>query len=343
MNTKTIVSISLITFVTGCGSTNQFLQKISPFKQEEDVLEPQKGATPLNTQKSEDIFVCAGDIDTAYKKLGAVSLGEFGFSGHDILALKIREKARAVGAQAVINVQYDTGASKSWQGYGELGGTDYGIKYTSWCKGTAIVILESYNSLGFLTCNLTKENREWFGLKKVQNGVLVVSIQPGSIAANTGIQVEDLITELNGEKVENKKQLAQLIQSSAGKEAKFTLLHAGEVKTAALSIPVSTPDQATPPSTPPSLRENKPTTGKEAAPQIAVNSDNADVHNEIGDLYLRKGMYDEAIKEYKKAIETDPNCAIAHFNLSIVYDKKGMKEEAEREFATYKKLKPKRN
>jgi tetratricopeptide (TPR) repeat protein len=53
-------------------------------------------------------------------------------------------------------------------------------------------------------------------------------------------------------------------------------------------------------------------------------------------------MYDEAIEEYKKAIEADPNCAIAHFNLSIVYDKKGMKEEADEEYATYKRLKPNR-
>ena len=70
-----------------------------------------------------------------------------------------------MGAQAVINVQYDTGASKSWQGYGELGGTDYGIKHTSWCKGIAIVFMESHDPLGLLLCNLTKENREWFGFK----------------------------------------------------------------------------------------------------------------------------------------------------------------------------------
>lgn len=36
-------------------------------------------------------------------------------------------------------------------------------------------------------------------------------------------------------------------------------------------------------------------------------------------------MYDEAMEEYRKAIDADPTCAIAHFNLSIVYDKKGMK------------------
>lgn len=47
-------------------------------------------------------------------------------------------------------------------------------------------------------------------------------------------------------------------------------------------------------------------------------------------------------KNIKKAIEADPNCAIAHFNLSIVYDKKGMKEKADEEYATYKRLKPNR-
>ena len=36
-------------------------------------------------------------------------------------------------------------------------------------------------------------------------------------------------------------------------------------------------------------------------------------------------MYDEAMEDYRKAIEADPTCTIAHFNLSIVYDKKGMK------------------
>ena len=131
MNTKTLIFIALVIFVTGCGS-NGYFKKASPFKKEESTLEPKKGIQPSDMQNAEKIFVCAGDIDVTYKKMGEVSLGDFGFSGHDILAYKIKEKARAVGAQAVINVQYDTGASKSWQGYGELGGTNYGIGYTSW-------------------------------------------------------------------------------------------------------------------------------------------------------------------------------------------------------------------
>jgi len=341
MNTKKLLSLALVIFVTGCGSS-QYLKKMSPFKKEKATLEPKKGAQPSRVQKSNEIFVCAGDIDITYKNLGEVSLGEFGFSGHDILAYKIKEKAAAVGAQAVINVQYDTGASKTWKGYGELGGTDYGIRHTSWCKGIAIVFMESHNPLGLLLCNLSKENREWFGFKKSQNGVIVANILPGSIAANADITVEDLVTEWDGNKIENKNQLRQMIDANAGKEAKLSLLRAGEIKMVTVSIPTPVHSRVAS-STPKSYgKETKPTIENKEFPPRKLSSNSADVHNEVGDLYLRKGMYDEAMEEYKKALEADPYCAIAHFNLSIVYDKKGMKEEADEEYAIYKKLKPKR-
>ncbi|MBI5677246.1 MAG: tetratricopeptide repeat protein [Planctomycetes bacterium] len=89
-------------------------------------------------------------------------------------------------------------------------------------------------------------------------------------------------------------------------------------------------------------KETKPTIEKKEPSPRKLSSSSADVHNEVGDLYLRKGMYDEAMEEYKKAIEADPGYAIAHFNLSIVYEKIGMKEEANEEYTIYKKLKPKR-
>lgn len=315
---------------------------MSPFKKDETTLEAKKGTQSSGTQKNEEIFVCAGDIDVTYKKLGEVSLGEFGFSGHDILASKIREKARAVGAQAVINVQYDTGASKSWTGYGELGGTDYGVRHTSWCKGTAIVFLESHNSLGLLLGNLTKENREWFGFKKAQTGVIVVNVMPGSIAANAGIQTEDLIAEWNGEKIENKILLKQMIERTAGREVKLSLLRAGEIKMVTLSAPAAGQRLVVSSEPPPPVKQKSSANEKTESSPYKLSANTPEVHNEIGDLYLRKGMYNEAIEEYKKAIEADPNCAIAHFNLSIVYDKKGMKEKADEEYATYKRLKPNR-
>lgn len=341
MSIKTNILVLLVIFVTGC-SSSQYLKKLSPFKKEEISLEPKKGGQSSPGEKREEIFVCAGDIDVTYKTLGIVNLGEFGYSGHDILAYKIKEKASAVGAQAVINVQYDTGASKSWKGYGELGGTDYGVKYTSWCKGTAIVFIESHDPIGLLTGNITKQNREWFGLKKQQTGAIVVNIMPESIAANAGVKVEDLITAWNDEKIENKNHLRQMMEKSAGKEAKLTLLRSKEIKMVTLSVPQFERSRVASSSSRSSSREQVSATEKKVASLNGQDPDGSDVHNEVGDLYLRKGMYDEAIEEYRKAIEAYPNNAIAHFNLSIVYGKKGMKEEADEEFATYKRLRPKR-
>jgi tetratricopeptide (TPR) repeat protein len=334
MNIQKLALIAFAVFIAGCGS----LEKLSPFKSEEKSLEPTR-ETPQGSRKSEGIFVCAGDINVTYKKLGEVSLGEYGFSGHDVLARKIREKALAVRAQAVINVQYDTGASKSWQGYGELGGTDYGVKQTSWCKGTAIVFLESYDHLGLLLCDITKESRDWFYFKKSHKGALVVSALPGSIAENAGIKTEDLITELNGQKVENKRHFSQIIKNTSGKEAKLLLLRSKEVKTVTLSVPVQKFEQVASSPPPSFVKESAPVPDDRTPPPYKLQTGSADVHNEVGDLYLRKGMYRDAAEEYKKAVQSDPDSAISHFNLSIAYDKLGMKEEADEEFSTYKKLK----
>jgi tetratricopeptide (TPR) repeat protein len=47
-------------------------------------------------------------------------------------------------------------------------------------------------------------------------------------------------------------------------------------------------------------------------------------HNNLGVIYERKGMLDEAVKEYKTALAIKPNYATAHCNLGNAYAKKGM-------------------
>jgi len=350
MNPKIIVSIlaaAVVAVVTGCSSDHWSVKDLSPFKKDEAALVPKEGKKPSGTAKVENIFVCAGDIDVTYKKLGEVSIAEYGFSGPDILAAKIREKAREGDAQAVINVQYDTGASKTWQSYGETGGTDYGVKHTTWCKGMAVEFLEAHNALGLLVCNITRESRDWFWLKKSQNGVIVVNVLPGSAAETAGIKVEDLITEWNGEKIENKVYFRRKAETDSNKEVKLTLIRTKDIKTVKVFVPKSEVTQVAPTKTPTApppkqMEYERPVaaTSNTSMPSKA-GSKTAEVYNEVGDLYLRKGMYDEALAEYKNAISVDPNCALAHFNLSIVYDKKGMQEEAGEEYATYKRLKQK--
>jgi len=52
----------------------------------------------------------------------------------------------------------------------------------------------------------------------------------------------------------------------------------------------------------------------------------------LGLIYNTKGMYDEAISEFRKVIDIDPNCAEAHNGLGIVYNNKNMFDEAISEF-----------
>lgn len=60
--------------------------------------------------------------------------------------------------------------------------------------------------------------------------------------------------------------------------------------------------------------------------------------NEKGVEYGKKGMYDEAIREFQKVVAIEPEAANAHYNLGLAYKKKGMLTEANREFAEYERL-----
>ena len=65
--------------------------------------------------------------------------------------------------------------------------------------------------------------------------------------------------------------------------------------------------------------------------------------NEKGIEYGKKGMYDEAIKEFRKVAAIEPNMANVHYNLGLAYKKKGMLSEADNEFAEYERLKKQSN
>lgn len=52
----------------------------------------------------------------------------------------------------------------------------------------------------------------------------------------------------------------------------------------------------------------------------------------FGILSAQKDLWDEAIFRWKKVLESDPDSAAAHNNLAVAYEKKGMWEEAEKEY-----------
>jgi len=65
------------------------------------------------------------------------------------------------------------------------------------------------------------------------------------------------------------------------------------------------------------------------------------IHNKKGADYYRKGMYNEAMAEFQKAILIKPDYAEAHNNLGVIYRVKGMSDDAIDEFQKAIRFKPK--
>src|SRR5256885_1186438 len=66
----------------------------------------------------------------------------------------------------------------------------------------------------------------------------------------------------------------------------------------------------------------------------------SDEHNSRGIELADRGWLDEAIKEFRKAIELDPSSAHAHDNLATVYSEKKLYAQALEEYLTALKLEP---
>ncbi|MFL5262183.1 MAG: tetratricopeptide repeat protein, partial [Anaeromyxobacteraceae bacterium] len=66
----------------------------------------------------------------------------------------------------------------------------------------------------------------------------------------------------------------------------------------------------------------------------------SDEHNSRGIELADRGWLDEAIKEFKKAIELDPRSAHAHDNLATVFSEKKLWREALQEYLTAIRLEP---
>jgi superkiller protein 3 len=68
---------------------------------------------------------------------------------------------------------------------------------------------------------------------------------------------------------------------------------------------------------------------------LQAGSDEAVQRNNLGASLLQQGKLEEAIAEFRKAVELDPKYVAAHLNLAYAYDRKGQGEEA---IAQYRRL-----
>ena len=65
---------------------------------------------------------------------------------------------------------------------------------------------------------------------------------------------------------------------------------------------------------------------------IELKPDYVEAYINRGNAYNEEGEYEQAIKDYSKAIELEPDAADAYYNLGVAYYKKGQYERAKEDF-----------
>src|SRR5256885_7265919 len=76
-----------------------------------------------------------------------------------------------------------------------------------------------------------------------------------------------------------------------------------------------------------------------AAPGFAQTT--AASYSKAGTEFARQKSWDQAIADYRKALELEPNDALIHYNLALALKYKGEPRDAVAEFQTALRLKPK--
>jgi len=71
---------------------------------------------------------------------------------------------------------------------------------------------------------------------------------------------------------------------------------------------------------------------------LALDPKSAEAHLQLGNLYSDQNKYAEAIPEYEKARELDPDLADVRYRLGQAYVRTGAKDRAQEEFAIYQKI-----
>ena len=86
----------------------------------------------------------------------------------------------------------------------------------------------SHKSLGISVQNVTPELAKGFGLRN-ESGVLVARVEPGSPAAEAGIQEGDVISEVNRKPIKDVEDFATKIENAKGQESVLLLIQRGQM------------------------------------------------------------------------------------------------------------------
>jgi serine protease Do len=214
---------------------------------------------------SEDDFpvIQLGDSDALKVGQWVVAIGNpFGL-GHTVTAGIVSAKGRVIGSgpyddyiqtDASINPGNSGGPLLNMQGKVIgintiiiAGGTGIGFAIPVNLAKEVVAQLKDNGEvtrgwLGVSIQDLPKELADYFGIEDRQ-GVLIADVVPGDPADVAGIRAQDIVLEINGEKVKNSKVLLKKVaQLKVGNTAKLKVLREG--KTKVITVKVAKRDDA---------------------------------------------------------------------------------------------------
>ena len=105
--------------------------------------------------------------------------------------------------------------------------TDRQVKLGEMEEKVEVTKAPSHKSLGITVQNLTPEIAKGLGLKK-ETGVVVTRVEPGSPAANAGIQTGDVIREVNRKPVKDVEDFVQKVEKAKGPDNVLFLIQRGQ-------------------------------------------------------------------------------------------------------------------
>lgn len=198
--------------------------------------------------------------------------------------------------------------------------------------------------VNMLASEKDKLNKAYAQMKAKQSAMEKEHVKLKKKATSLEVAYKKLSSKVNVAKtskkpksVAKKKSVTKTTQKKASTKSKSTVKKASGKNVSGAGKKVSKPIAR---SYPPTVPEVKAT---EEQKRDEVSGFDIKKINERGIEYGKKGMYDQAIKEFQKVAAIEPNLANVHYNLGLAYKKKGMISDSNREFAEYERLKGQNN
>jgi len=105
--------------------------------------------------------------------------------------------------------------------------TDRQVKVGEMEEKAEVTKAPSHKSLGITVQNLTPEIAKGLGLKK-ETGVVVTRVEPGSAAADAGIQTGDVIREVNRKPIKDVEEFSQKVEKAKGQNNVLFFIQRGQ-------------------------------------------------------------------------------------------------------------------